>query len=145
MKEKFDCFDVNNRILLIMKEKNLNKNSLSKQIGLSQPAITKIENHKNLPSFKLLFELLRLFPDISAEWLLIGKGEMYKTSEQPDLASAAQVALLKEQLAEKDQKIAQLNQEIGALKIQSPGKSHISQSVYSLENTLPYVPPKEKS
>ena len=78
MKEKLDSYDVNNRIMLIMKEKNLNKNSLSKLLDLSQPALLKIETNKNLPSFKLLFGLIENFPDISPEWLLTGNEPMLK-------------------------------------------------------------------
>ncbi len=51
MKQKFDLFSVNERIMLIMKEKKMNKNSLSKALGLSQPALKKIEEKQNLPSF----------------------------------------------------------------------------------------------
>lgn len=65
-----------------MKEKNLNKNSLSKVLGLSQPALKKIENKINLPSFKLLFEILTEFPDISTEWLMKGTGQMLNVQKQ---------------------------------------------------------------
>ena len=68
---------VNSRIMLIMKEKNLNKNSLSKLLGVSQPSISKIEREENAPSFKLLFEILARFPDINPSWLMTGKGDMY--------------------------------------------------------------------
>jgi DNA-binding XRE family transcriptional regulator len=90
MKHKFDLFDVNIRIMQIMREKKLNKNSLSKLLDLSQPALTKIERNQNLPSFKLLFELTQTFPDINAEWLLTGEGQMIKSmlhikSEEDDL------------------------------------------------------------
>lgn len=73
--------DVNTRIMQIMREKNLNKNSLSKVLNVSQPALKKIEDNKNAPSFKLLFELLTNFPDISPEWLLTGSGEMYRQKD----------------------------------------------------------------
>jgi transcriptional regulator with XRE-family HTH domain len=112
MKEKFDNFSVNNRILLIMKEKNLNKNSLSKVIGFSQPGLTKIEKHINLPSFKLLFELLRVFPDIDAKWLLTGEGEMLKTGEP---AQQSLTNYLEKKNAEKEKMITLLNKEIASL------------------------------
>lgn len=79
MKQKFQQEGVNTRIMLIMKEKNLNKNSLSKLLGISQPALKKIESNENLPSFKLLFELLSNFQDINPEWLITGNGSMYKS------------------------------------------------------------------
>ena len=82
MKQKFDKFSINNRILLIMQEKNLNKNSVSKVIGITQPALKKIENNENLPSLKLLFGLLRVFPDINANWLITGEGNMINPTQK---------------------------------------------------------------
>lgn len=80
---------VNSRIMLIMRDKNLNKNSLSKLLGVSQPSISKIEREENAPSFKLLFEILTQFPDINPSWLMTGKGDMYvggtSTSSNDDL------------------------------------------------------------
>jgi len=70
--------DINTRIMQIMREKNLNKNSLSKILGISQPALKKIEDNINAPSFKLLFEILSNFEDVSPEWLMTGKGTMIK-------------------------------------------------------------------
>lgn len=61
-----------------MRENNFNKNSLSKELNISQPALSKIEKNENLPSFKLLFEILKKFPNISPEWLMTGKGKMLK-------------------------------------------------------------------
>jgi transcriptional regulator with XRE-family HTH domain len=79
MQEKLDYFLVNERIVLIMNDKNLNKNSFAKLIGMSQPTIKQVENKENLPSLKFLLEILKAFPDISAEWLLTGKGAMLRT------------------------------------------------------------------
>lgn len=77
---------VNNRIMLIMNEKKLNKNSFSKLLGVSQPSISKIEREINAPSFKLLFGILEAFPDIDPSWLMTGRGEMYRV-EGPSLAN----------------------------------------------------------
>ena len=85
MKQKFQFEGVNSRIMLIMKEKNLNKNSLSKLLGISQPALKKIEMNQNFPSYKLLFEIISNFPDINSEWLLTGSGKMINTPTEDDL------------------------------------------------------------
>lgn len=74
MKQKLDYFDVNKRIIQIMREKGFNKNSLAKELGMSQPTIKQIENNENLPSLKFLFEFKELFPDINCNWLLTGQG-----------------------------------------------------------------------
>lgn len=72
--KKFDYFDVNKRIIQIMKEKGYNKNSLAKAMGMAQPTIKQIENNENLPSLKFLFEFKDVFPDINFNWILTGKG-----------------------------------------------------------------------
>lgn len=61
MKQKLDYFDVNNRIIQIMREKGYNKNSLAKVMGMAQPTIKQIENKE-------------AFPDINFNWLLTGRG-----------------------------------------------------------------------
>ena len=103
-----------------MKEKNLNKNSLSKMLDLSQPALLKIETNKNLPSFKLLFGLIENFPDISPEWLLTGNEPMLKKSNlnlQPEDQETLrelydkcfeEVIALKQKLNEKDKQVSDL-------------------------------------
>lgn len=120
MKQKFDLFSVNERIMLIMKEKKMNKNSLSKALGLSQPALKKIEEKQNLPSFKLLFEIISVFSDISAEWLVNGKGSMLKNSVSTVPEEVHDTALtvvetmknriidLESQLREKDKQVSDL-------------------------------------
>lgn len=82
MQEKFDLFSVNDRILLIMKEKGFNKNSLSKLLDVSQPTLKNLEAKENLPSFKLIFGIIKLFDDISIEWLLTGRGEMLRLKDE---------------------------------------------------------------
>ena len=81
MQVKFEYFDINKRIVLIMNNKGFNKNSLSKLLGVSQPALKKIEDGENLPSLKLIFEILSKFPDVNTEWLITGKGQMLKSCE----------------------------------------------------------------
>lgn len=121
MKQKFDSFEVNSRIMQIMREKNLNKNSLAKLLNLSQPALAKIEKNLNLPSYKLLFEIIQNFPDINTEWLLTGTGKMLRSLDvtlEPedqktlvDLVSSQknEIQFLKDKLEEKDKIISDLS------------------------------------
>ena len=72
-----------NLVLLRLKEflsdQNLSVNSFSKKIGMGQVTV----NHYFLGSRKLSFELvyktLDSFPELSAEWLMRGNGDMYKS------------------------------------------------------------------
>lgn len=102
--------DINNRIMLIMREKNLNKNSLSKLLGISQPALKKIEDNLNAPSFKLLFEILSNFKDISADWLMTGEGPMYveNTTEKAKIDSVP-IEIYKESQAQLRESLTMLS------------------------------------
>lgn len=84
MQEKLDLFCVNDRIVQIMRSNGFNKNSFAKLLGMSQPAIRQIENNENLPSLKMILGIIQVFPSISAEWLLTGKGDMFRSESTTD-------------------------------------------------------------
>ena len=124
MQQKFDDFAVNDRIILIMKKNGHNKNSLSKLLGVSQPALRKIEEHLCLPSFKLLFEIKRLFPTVNSDWLLIGNGpmeiegegllNMSDNSRNTDARLWGVIDAQQRQLEAKDQQLEAKDKQLGA-------------------------------
>lgn len=61
-------------------------------IGVNQQTLYKCINGRT-PSVELLQKILTTYPEISAEWLLMGEGDMYKQS----------LNILKEQIKEKDE------------------------------------------
>jgi len=63
-------------------------------------------------------KILIAFPNIDANWLIMGSGEMLKSSEVQNIeVSSDVVALLKEQLKEKDIEIKKLNKEVARLEL----------------------------
>ena len=77
------------------------------KVGIANGFFDKV---KDVGSEKLL-KVLKAFPDINAEWLLTGQGEMLKKNVlQGDTA-----LIYKNMLAEKDAEISRLNREIGSL------------------------------
>mgnify|MGYP006286724323 CR=1 FL=1 len=75
---------INERIELVIKELNYNKNSFAKAIGLT--ANTIIENivgkRQSKPSFEVLHKILTAFPYIDANWLMTGEGTMLKETDE---------------------------------------------------------------
>ena len=65
---------VNNRIVEIMRDEGLSKNAFAHKLGVSQTAISQIELNKNFPSFKIIIEVLKNYPRINSDWLLLGIG-----------------------------------------------------------------------
>lgn len=69
-----ECWE---RIQLIMDREGLNKNSFSKQIGLSSNVtITRLINEKRDASPETCRKIVLRFPQYNYEWVLKGQGEM---------------------------------------------------------------------
>lgn len=67
------------RILLILKIKNLSSSKFAEEIGVQRSGISHILSGRNKPSLEFVQKLLNRFSDINAEWLISGKGEMLKS------------------------------------------------------------------
>lgn len=74
---------VTKRIKSLMNEFGDNKNSLSVKIGMASSTFGRYVNGENKPTVSLLQSILSQYEDVSADWLLMGKGAMYKTTELP--------------------------------------------------------------
>lgn len=74
---------LNDRILSVRICKGLSQLDFSKIIGISRSSLSEIENGKTRPSADLIVGITTGFSDINTDWLLTGKGEMYRQTEQP--------------------------------------------------------------
>lgn len=66
------------RILLVIKSKNLTASKFADEIGVQRSGISHILSGRNKPSLELIQKLLSRFPEIRTEWLINGNGQMYK-------------------------------------------------------------------
>ncbi len=72
------------RIEKVIEHFGLNKNSFSREIGLSNNVtIGRIIKQKRNPSYGTLRKITNRFPEINYEWLLTGHGEMIKSRPKP--------------------------------------------------------------
>ncbi len=67
-----------NRILKILSNESLSATKFADIIGVQRSSISHIISGRNKPSFDFISKTLEKFPDINAEWLINGKGDMYK-------------------------------------------------------------------
>lgn len=67
---------INERIGLILKEKNLTANDFAAKLEVRSSNISHIITGRNKPSFDFLEKLLSVFPDINSLWLIMGEGDM---------------------------------------------------------------------
>ncbi len=76
---------ISERILQFMKAKDIGSGILADRIGVQRSSISHILSGRNKPSYDFLQKFLEAFPDVNAEWLLTGKGNMLKAPVQKGL------------------------------------------------------------
>lgn len=106
--------DITDRIKEIINYKQLNVSSFESKIGASNGQIAKAIARKSALKSDLLDNILEFCPEINANWLVTGKGEMLRheaptaTTEPRNDTLAALVASFQATLAEKDKQIDHL-------------------------------------
>ena len=74
------------RIMLILEDKQVSVNALSKLVDMSQTTLnTQLKGERAL-SANVVSKVLVAFPDVSAEWLMRGVGTMYSNQDADDLS-----------------------------------------------------------
>ncbi|MBT3209498.1 MAG: helix-turn-helix transcriptional regulator [Bacteroidetes bacterium] len=66
------------RIERFIRENNITSAKLADSINVNRASISHILSGRNLPSFDFISKFLKRYNEIDANWLMIGKGEMYK-------------------------------------------------------------------
>lgn len=77
---------MNERLLKFLSAENITQSQLADTLGVARASISHILSGRNKPGFDFLESLARNYPALSLEWLITGRGKMYRTppSEQND-------------------------------------------------------------
>lgn len=76
------------RIEKVMVHQNMTAGQFAAEIGVQNSTLSHILNNRNNPSLDVLKKILSRFPEISADWLILGQGSMYRQeiqSKEPTL------------------------------------------------------------
>ena len=83
---------MNTRLLQFIKAENLSQSQFADAIGVARASISHILAGRNKPGFDFIESMARHFPALNLEWLITGKGRMYKDSSldagKPDVVPA---------------------------------------------------------
>lgn len=71
------------RIIQFLRDMNLTSTKFADEIGVQRSSISHILSGRNKPSFDFIEKMLIAYPEIDAQWLITGKGNML--SNQPSL------------------------------------------------------------
>jgi len=66
------------RLIEFLKAENKTSAQLAEEIGVQPSGISHILSGRNKPSLDFVVKMLKEYPFLSTEWLLFGKGDMYK-------------------------------------------------------------------
>ena len=101
-------------LLIFMEKQGIKKPEFYKKTGLSNGFLDKNDNI----SSQNIEIIISIFPEISLEWLITGKGEMLRTQrdEQPEPSgSATEIELLRSAIRDKETIIDSQNKNIKLL------------------------------
>lgn len=76
------------RILEFLKNENKTSAQFAEEIGVRPSGISHIISGRNNPSLDFVIKMLEKYSFLSADWLLFGKGSMYKEPRMADLFSS---------------------------------------------------------
>lgn len=79
-----------NRIQKIIDKQGVSLNAFAQEIGVNRSTVSHILTGRNKPSVEVLQKILKRFPDISSDWLLLGNGGMYAKKESSETNSSPQ-------------------------------------------------------
>ena len=67
----------------LLKSEGLKPGQFAEMLGINPAGVSHILAGRNKPGFDLLQKILRRFPQINPDWLLLDSPQMYRDDEQP--------------------------------------------------------------
>jgi hypothetical protein len=105
-----------NRVKCLINEKARSVREFAEKIGVKQVTLNQQISGDRKLSLDIVFSILNSFPDISAEWLLRGKGNMYNTENSiPDIKTGDMQSVYETVVRDKDEQIEKMKAEINQL------------------------------
>jgi transcriptional regulator with XRE-family HTH domain len=83
------------RLIQFLQSEGINPTRFAERIGVQRSSISHILSGRNKPSYDFIIKILDSFPSVNPDWLLRGKGLMYKTDVpvQPSLFDSVKSVL----------------------------------------------------
>lgn len=121
---------INERFNSLIESLKTNPGAFAKSINKSYTAIENTLKGRTKPGFDLLEAVFATYPQVNTDWLVNGKGEMFRLNAKPADGGAFgeiilnEIRTLREQLTVKDQQIAGLQRTVDALVGKSEGATN---------------------
>ncbi len=90
--------EMNDRLKQFLAMESLSPARFAEIMGIQRSGVSHLLSGRNKPSFEFIEKMLAAYPDLNAEWLILGKGRPYKSdrplpenTESPDLFSESEI------------------------------------------------------
>lgn len=74
---------MNNRLQRFLDAENITQSQLAERLGVAKASISHILAGRNKPGFDFIQSMAQNYPDLNLDWLIAGKGKMYKSQNSP--------------------------------------------------------------
>lgn len=74
---------INSRIQQFLNMEGVSPAQLADQLGIQRSGMSHLLSGRNKPSFDFITKLLSSYPNLQADWLLLGRGKPYKEAASP--------------------------------------------------------------
>jgi transcriptional regulator with XRE-family HTH domain len=108
------------RILKFITHEGLSATKFADEIGVQRSGVSHILSGRNNPGFDFIQKILSRYRNLSAEWLIMGTGSMYKSSGQADLFSIPENPVSKTPILPKETPLESIKSPIIADILSSP-------------------------
>lgn len=73
---------IEEKIMKVFANSGLSRIAFAEKLGISNAVLSHLSSGRNKASLDLVITLLKHFPDISTDWLVLNKGDMLRENEQ---------------------------------------------------------------
>ena len=77
---------MNQRLQQFLNAENISQSQFAERLGVAKASVSHILAGRNKPGYDFIESLSRQFPNLNLEWLINGRGRMYKvTGQEPEI------------------------------------------------------------
>ncbi|HDZ41926.1 MAG TPA: XRE family transcriptional regulator [Bacteroidetes bacterium] len=78
------------RIRLFIEKENKTSSQFAEEIGIQPSGVSHVLSGRNKPSLDFIIKMLTTYSELNTDWLLFGRGEMYRTESEPSLFAGSE-------------------------------------------------------
>jgi len=133
---------IDKRLRLLLENERLTSSQFAKIVGYRPSSISHILSGRNKPGFDFIQEILKKFNNINPEWLLLGRGEMYRTSDK--ILDNNKESVIRESIKTNKVESEPDSRYVSDVKVKSDGKVIVKVLVFYSDQTFTEYIPSEK-